>query len=329
MINIPLTILADKKGFFDRECPNSNCRYSFKIKLDDWKEKVSDERVYCPRCGHVDKSDQWWTQDQITKIEKITKEWVEREMVRQLNKTFSRLNSSLRGSSPIRFQFSVQRNHPVLFYDNIIRQCKEWEKEIVCEKCGTQYSVTGSAFFCPCCGYNSVEQAFSDSIHRIDSVLNSLTAITASMGRDEAEDFRRYILERSLTDIISAFQFYASSLYHLLTGEEPRRNDFQKIDIGSKHFESACGKGYSAWLTSAELSFMTIQFQRRHCLEHCGGIVDQQYIDRSGDHSYTIGQRLVVNEHDVRKLLTIVQKLTNGLNQLKSDKENTPDGTGH
>ena len=328
MITIPLTILADKKGFFDRECPNSNCHYSFKIKLDDWKEKVSDERVYCPRCGHVDKSDQWWTQDQIKKIEKITKERVEEEIARQLNKTFSRLNSSMRGRSPIRFQFSVQHNPPVLFYDNIIRQCKEWEKEITCEKCGTRYSVTGSAFFCPCCGYNSVEKSFSDSMHRIESVLNSLSAITASTGRDTAEDFYRYILERSLTDIISAFQFLASSLYKLLTGNEPRKNDFQIIEKGSELFESACGKGYSTWLSSAELSFMIIQFQRRHCLEHCGGIVDQKYIDRSGDHSYRIGQRLVVKEHDVRMLLAIVQKLTNGLNQLKSDKENS-DGTGH
>ena len=148
------------------------------------------------------------------------------------------------------------------------------------------------------------------------------------MERDTAEDFYRYILERSLTDIISAFQFFASSIYKLLTGKEPRKNDFQIIEKGSELFESACGKGYSAWLSTAELSFMTIQFQRRHCLEHCGGIVDQQYIDRSGDHSYRIGQRLVVKEHDVRMLLAIVQKLTNGLNQLKTDKENS-DGTGH
>ena len=71
-INIPLTIHADEKGYFDRECPNPNCLYTFKIKLDDWKEKVSDERVYCPRCGHVDQSDKWWTQAQIKEIERIT-----------------------------------------------------------------------------------------------------------------------------------------------------------------------------------------------------------------------------------------------------------------
>ena len=318
-ITIPLSdyVVPDKKGYFDRECPNPDCGYRFKVMLSDWINKVSDERVYCPRCGHIDISDHWWTPDQMKSAERIAVDRIERDITHCLEKSLCGLNKSFRNNSPIGFQFSVRRTPrlPLNFY--MIRQCAEWEKEITCEKCGTQYSVTGSAFFCPCCGYNSVEKSFSDSMHRIKSMLNSFSAITASMGRDEAEDFRRYILELSLTEIVSAFQFFASSIYKLLTEKEPRKNDFQIIEKGSELFKLACGKGYSAWLSTAELSFMTIQFQRRHCLEHCGGIVDQQYIDRSGDHSYKTGQRLVVKEHDVRMLLAIVQKLTNELNQLK------------
>ena len=160
--------------------------------------------------------------------------------------------------------------------------------------------------------------------------MNRLPALTATMKQDDAEDFRRYILERSLADIVSAFQDFAFSLYHSLTGKTPRRNDFQRIETGSEYFESACGKGYSAWLTAAEISFMKIQFQRRHCLEHCGGIVDQQYIDRSGDHSYLIGQRLVIKETHIKRMLAIVHTLTNGLKNLKSDSdEENSYGTGH
>ena len=40
-MEIPVTFLSDDKGYFDRECPNQNCLYVFKINMQDWKEKVS------------------------------------------------------------------------------------------------------------------------------------------------------------------------------------------------------------------------------------------------------------------------------------------------
>ena len=42
MINIPITLQSDENGYFDRECPNENCLYQFKIKLKDWEEKLED-----------------------------------------------------------------------------------------------------------------------------------------------------------------------------------------------------------------------------------------------------------------------------------------------
>ena len=36
MTMIPITLRSDENGYFDRECPNENCLYRFKIKLKDW-----------------------------------------------------------------------------------------------------------------------------------------------------------------------------------------------------------------------------------------------------------------------------------------------------
>ena len=44
------TLLSDEKGYFDRECPNENCQHTFKICMEDWKEKVSDEERYVVAC---------------------------------------------------------------------------------------------------------------------------------------------------------------------------------------------------------------------------------------------------------------------------------------
>ena len=48
-------------------------------------------------------------------------------------------------------------------------------------------------------------------------------------------------------------------------------------------------------------------------IEHNNGMVDQKYVDKSGDHSYVIGQRLVVKENDAYALLAIIKKLAKGL----------------
>ena len=38
-----------------------------------------------------------------------------------------------------------------------------------------------------------------------------------------------------------------------------------------------------------------------------------EYIDKSGDTSYTVGQRLVIREASVLKLADLLSKLANGL----------------
>ncbi len=56
IIRVPIKIQSDDKGYIDRECPNEECLFNFKIKLDDWKEKVSETKndllnVSKLRCG--------------------------------------------------------------------------------------------------------------------------------------------------------------------------------------------------------------------------------------------------------------------------------------
>ena len=50
-------------------------------------------------------------------------------------------------------------------------------------------------------------------------------------------------------------------------------------------------------------------FQQRHLLAHRQGLVDEDYISRSGDTSYRVGQRLVIRETAVRECLTLIEKL--------------------
>ena len=41
IIKIPMTFQSDEKGYLDRQCPNRNCEFVFKINMEDWKEMSS------------------------------------------------------------------------------------------------------------------------------------------------------------------------------------------------------------------------------------------------------------------------------------------------
>lgn len=319
-VQIPITILPDEKGYFDRECPNPDCQYTFKIKLDDWKEKVSDEEVHCPMCGHVASSGEWWTQEQLTAQKKIAQEWAVNYAKQMLNKAFKKIAASTIHSKYVKITYKPYRT--ISFRNNPIGQRGEWENEITCEQCGTQYSVIGSAYFCPCCGFNSASRAFLDTVERIGKMLDSIPGIKVHLEEnrngDDADDICRALLENSIGEIVSGFQKFAACRYEMLSGKSGVRvNDFQIVDKGSNMFMSLCGKGYETWLSPEELQDMKLLFQRRHILEHNSGIVDQRYIDQSGDASYNVGQRIVVHERDARRLLAIVQKLGEGLKLLE------------
>lgn len=320
-MEIPITLHSDEKGYYDRECPNENCLFTFKINMDDWKEKVSDEEVHCPICGHVDTSDKWWTQQQLESMEEIAASWAMNYIQDELDKSFGKLARSTHNNKYMKITYKPGRR--ISFVNNPIGQSEEWETDITCEKCGTRYSVIGSAYFCPCCGYNSAVSAFSESLDSIEKMLKSMGEMkeifASSYGRDKAETMCREMLESTIGDIVSAFQKVASCQYDNLTGKTSRVNDFQMVDKGSRLFEEATGKAYSEWLSDTELSNMNMLFQRRHLIEHNNGMVDQKYIEKSGDHSYAVGQRLVVKESDAHALLSIIRKLCNGLMSVKKE----------
>ena len=314
-MEIPITIHSDEKGYFDRECPNENCLYTFKINMQDWKEKISDDEVHCPMCGHIDTADKWWTQEQLESMQEIAASYAMSMITKELDKAFGKLARSTRNNKFLKITYKPSRK--ITFQNNPIGQSEEWETDITCEKCGTRYSVIGSAYFCPCCGHNSAVSAFNESTDSIEKMLKSLPEmkqlLTESYGRDKAETMCRGLLESSLGDIVSSFQKFASCHYDKLTGEISRVNDFQIVEKGNQLFKDATGKGYEEWLSDKELHNMNMFFQRRHLIEHNNGMVDQKYVDKSGDHSYVIGQRLVVKENDAYALLAIIKKLAKGL----------------
>ena len=186
---------------------------------------------------------------------------------------------------------------------------------IECSRCDCRYAVIGAAFFCPACGHNDAELQFNLALTGIRNGIVALREIKASLlDRDTTENTVRGLLEYGLLNAVTAFQRYAEVLYlRVVPNGKPRRNSFQNLATGNNLWSAATGEEYSYYLTSDEMTTLRRGFQQRHLLAHTQGIVDQDYIDYSGDNSYKVGQRVVINETMVTYYVDIIERLAIGL----------------
>jgi hypothetical protein len=310
---VSVEIPADPEGYFDRACPSESCLFEFKIHEDDWKEKARDEEVFCPFCRHGAPSDQWWTERQLAHARQAAFGQVKGDIKQAMKRDADRWNRRQPRNSFIRITMSVDNKPRHIALPPAAAE--PMEMKVACPACECRYAVIGAAYFCPACGHNSVERDFQRSI---ETQLASLDAIIhvrqAIEDRDVAENTIRTIVESGLLNAVTAFQRYAEALYLRKLGmPAPRRNAFQNLGAGSGLWQQAYGHNFVDHLGAANLADLNRYFQQRHLLAHKDGLVDADYIQRSGDASYTEGQRIVIKESGVRKCLALVEQLARAL----------------
>lgn len=314
---IPVSLPCDDDGYLDRECPSDECLFAFKVHEEDWSGKVRDEEVFCPFCGHTANSDSWWTQDQLRIARETAQAHVQGRIGRAMKRDAQRWNRRQPRNSFLKITLKVD-SHPR--HLSLPVATESMQLRITCPECACRYAVIGAAFFCPACGHNAADLMFSQSITGIRNTLDALDPIRAAISDlDTAETTARQLVENGLQHAVTAFQRYAEALYaNFSSAAPPRRNAFQNLDEGSGLWSSVTGEAYSAYLNTTELEKLTRYFQQRHLLAHTQGIVDSDYLKRTTDKTYRIGQRVVIREAGVRTCLTLIEKLGAGMATEKS-----------
>lgn len=312
-ISVPLAAEADADGFVDRQCPATECEFLFKVQEEDWRGIVTDEVVWCPFCGHRAESNEWWTHEQIEKAKEAAFAEVKHSINQAMRRDAERFNRRQPRRSFISMSMKVDAKPKEIVLPAAATD--PMQLKIKCPACACRYAVIGSAYFCPACGHNAADLVFSQSLGTIRATLDNLPAIAAGLpSRDDAGNIVRLLTEDSLQRIVTAFQRFAEALYAKCPGQSsPRRNAFQNLDEGSKLWQTAYGKTYDAHLSAAELAVLKRLFQQRHLLAHREGLVDADYLTKTGDQHYREGQRLVVKEAAVRECVALVEKLGQGL----------------
>lgn len=310
---VSVAIDDDEEGYFDRECPSEECLFQFKVLSEDWTDKVSDEQVFCPSCGHAADADKWWTQQQIEHAQQAALAEIAGSLSTAMTHDAAQWNRRQPKSGFVSMTMKVDnRNTQVLLPP---AAAEAMQLKITCPSCECRYAVVGAAFFCPACGHNAADQQFAQSITGIIQSLDAIESVRSAItDRDVAENTIRLIVENGLQNAVTAFQRCAEAIYaELPTAGKARRNAFQNLTGGDALWMAATGTPYSAHLSSDELAALQRAFQQRHLLAHTQGIVDDDYLTKSGDNRYQIGQRIVIREAYVREIVEFVRKLTNGL----------------
>jgi len=308
IFRIPIGLDID--GYIDRQCHGTECGFLYKVHDEDWNKIVKHGHAFCPLCGRESPSSDFDVPIHI--------QMAEDQAWRHVQNIFGDMISSVSNG--------YQRNHLpakiVITLNNeaeltTLPALEEIHLKITCEECGCRFAVIGSAYFCPACGHSAAVRVFADSMTKIEAKITHLDKIhdaVAEVDKDQAELVRRSLLETGLSDGVVALQRVFDQLYSHQPGAVTPLpfNVFQRIDDGSNLWKDLIGKGYDDFLTPDELDQLKVLFQRRHKLSHTDGIVDQKYIDKSGDTTYTVGQRIIVNKQDVLDMVAIIRKLVSG-----------------
>lgn len=313
IIEFKIDISPDENGYLDREC--KFCNNVFKVYSEDWINKIGNNKyAYCPYCGKKNETTNFNTTKQMEEVKKqgiaLTKDYAINEIHKMFLEAFS--NSKFITYKPgkiTRFQ-----KYPIQAIEPFVQECK-------CQECSTRFSGYGNMFFCPCCSKKQSEKIFVDKLAIVRMKIENINTITFEGATEEQLlSLRDDIREDLLHDLVSYFQVFAFDIYNKLKTPNDKSVPstlFQRTRDGSDAFKAITSYGYKDIISQKEMEFMYLEFEKRHCYEHRGGIIDEEYIKKTKDTNYQIGNKLQIHSDEISTLCGILEKLSKGLLLLK------------
>jgi hypothetical protein len=310
---LSISIPKDSEGFLGRECPQEGCEGYFKIKpgtglLGD------DLPCHCPYCGHEDSQDHFWTKDQVEYVNSIALRDVANAIHRDLKSL--EFEHKPRGAFGIGISMKLMPGSPVP-----IRHYREkdLETKITCDQCTLEYAVYGVFGYCPDC-------AAHNSLLILQKNLDLTRKQLALAEKLDEPALRQHLFEDALENCVSAFDGFAREACRIRADKssDPAKCvslSFQNLPRAGAKLQSLFGIDLAPSVPPDIWSVAHTAFMQRHLLAHKAGVVDQQFLDETGQSRSLLGRRLNIAASEVHQLadavMTIGQKLLTALPQLK------------
>lgn len=288
-MNFNVSIEPDQDGYTGRECPE--CEKYFKIKFGTGLPGEVD--CHCPYCNNIGPHDHYWTQNQIEYAKSVALNKVTNDLLRSLKK----LEIKPKRNQLISIGITVKgRPTPIIWY------CEDkLEENVCCDNCTLEYSIYGTFGHCPDCGEHNSKQI-------VNKNFNIALKIIELASEEEAEIVEK-LIENSLEDAISAFDGFGrehcSGIYEKIS--------FQNIGRAKTKLLEDHSIDISENLSPEDWSFVIEQFQKRHLLAHRMGIIDEEFVEKTGWSSEMIGRKIPISAEEVRNLIDHLRKIVENI----------------
>ncbi len=307
--HIRIPIFTDEDGMLGRECPAQECLGYFKIKLGTGL-KGENLPCHCPYCGHTGSQNTFWTQEQIEYAKSIALRKLQGVVIQELKKM--EFNHPPRGPFGIGISMKVEEGPkpPVRYYRE-----KVLETRVICDHCGLDYAIYGLFAYCPDCRQHNSYQTLAKNFELIVKMLE--------LARSAVPEVSRMLIENALEDSVSAFDGFGRALcrVHASRASDQKRAaamSFQNLEGARKNLKEVFSIDLASLVQVAEWSLASRCFQKRHLLAHTMGVIDDDYVRKSGDAEAVRGRKVVIMEAEARELLsvliTMAKKMADTLN---------------
>lgn len=298
--SIPISLPPDEDGFTGRECPNPDCEGYFKIEFGTGL-KGENLPCHCPYCGHTASHNQFWTKEQIEYAKSVALGKITDAFYNDLKRL--EFDHRPRGIFGIGMSLKVERGHPTPIHYYRERRL---ETEVVCGNCKLRYSVYGVFAFCPDCRQHNSLHILNKNLEVIGKIVDLATSADKILAEK--------LIENALEDCVSSFDGFGREIcrVHCQKAANPawaEKVSFQNLDGAKQNLFELFNLDLASGLTTEEWEAAVRGFQKRHLLSHKMGVVDAEYIGKSGDTQAVIGRKVAIDADEVRVLGQVVGKL--------------------
>jgi len=298
-IEISVPLLVDQNGFFGRECPQEKCKKYFKV-LPGTGLKETDHCI-CPYCGYKGSNPEFFTPDQIKRVHTAAMN-VAYDKVKQM---LGRWNDGLkpRGRYGMDIAMRIKDGAPQQLH---IYSEKDLETTVECNNCTLKYSVYGVFAFCPDCGQHNSQQIFYKDLEVIGRSLD--------IAESSEKEIRELMIEAAVDKCVSSFDGFGRELCRLVSDKTRQDSgkstfSFQNLTGANTNFQKLSGAELKTGIHDDEWQILVLNFQKRHLFAHKKGVIDQEYIDKTGDYSAVVGRKVSLSIEEIRRIIPILRNL--------------------
>lgn len=286
-INYSVSIKPDEDGLIGRECPE--CKKYFKIKFGTGLPGEND--CHCPYCNHISDHNTFWTKPQVEYARSVALNQSTIQFLGQLKKLERRPDRNAFISIGITVKGQPT---PIAYYSE-----HDLEERVACASCTLEYAIYGAFGYCPDCGIRNSQQIVAANF---DLALKFL-----DLARAASDDVKVKLVENALEDAVSAFDGFGREQCANLS----YKISFQNIGAARDKLQKTEGCDIAAGLNQLQWDFVCEQFQKRHLLAHKMGVVDEEFVIKTGSDKAFIGRKVSITAADVRGLVECLRSMVN------------------